>query len=250
MVVRNWKYRFFENTFFYPHFCPLLLRKSMEKAKMADLKLKIAALTVMLTIVVSIMSVSATNKTPLCKYSPYDLNQDGIIDMKDVLIFRCAWLSATGDANFSPRCDFNGDGTIDISDGAALALHWTLSLKANVFIFPRTLCLKSHGNWITCVILIHARINASDIDISSIKLNNTIPVSSDAPVCKFSHCLMVKFSREAVITLIRGSLDSKVSVSCDKTIRVTLTVSGLLSSGLEFTGSDTIRVIHGDTCKP
>ena len=214
---------------------------------MSEMKLKIIALTVILSVVASIVSVSACTKTPPPIYSPYDLNQDGIIDIKDVQIFRLAWLSETGNADYNPRCDFDGDGTIDITDGALLATHMTKSLDAHVTILPRCLNLKSHGNWITCVIWLKARVNASDIDITSIRLNGTIPVSSDAPVVRFTHGLMVKFSREAVSTLIQASLKPQISARCGKMIPVTLTVSGLLVTGPEFTGSDTIRVLHSDT---
>jgi hypothetical protein len=211
---------------------------------MSDLKLKIAASIVVLVVITSALSVFAVSTARACTYSPFDLNQDGIIDTKDVLIFAPAWQAQVGDTNFNLRCDFNQDGVIDISDAALLAIHWTWLLKAHVFIFPRTLNLKSHGNWITGIILLPAKVNASDIETSSIKLNNTIAVSSDAPVHMFHGGLIVKFSREAVIALIRESLDSNVSVNCGKSTHVTVTVSGTLTSGLKFSGSDTIRVIH------
>jgi hypothetical protein len=216
----------------------------MEKAKMSALKLKIIASISILVVMLSTLSVSATGIVRACTYSPFDLNQDRIVDMKDVLIFAASWQATIGEASFNPRCDFNEDGIVDISDAALLAGNLTLSLKAHVFIAPRTLNLKCQGNWITCIILLPAKVNASDFELSSIKLNNTIPISSKAPVDRFSGGLVVKFSREAVITLIHGSLDSEASENCGKSVYVTLTVTGTLMSGVKFSGSDTIRVIH------
>jgi hypothetical protein len=219
---------------------------------MSDLKLKAAASIIVFVVLASALSVFATSTANGCTnrhtYLFCDLNQDGIIDMKDVSILALAWQSRVGCANFNARCDFNGDGIIDIKDASLLAIHWTTLLKAHVLICPHTLNLKSHGNWVTCVILLPAKINASDVDVLSIRLNNIIAVDSEAPICSFHSCLVVKFSREAVITLITGSLDSKVSVDCGETTHVTLTVSGTLSSGLGFLGSDTIRVVQCHRC--
>lgn len=215
---------------------------------MSDLKLKIAASIVMFAVITSALSVSATGIARACTYLPYDLNKDGIIDMKDVAIFASAWQAKTGDANFNPNCDFNKDGIINIKDASLLAIHWTWLLKAHVRITPRTLNLKSHGNWITAVILLPAKVNASDIEVSSIRLNGSITVSPEAPVCRFSDGLVVKFSREEVTALIKASLNSKISVTCEKSTHVTLTVTGTLASGLRFSGSDMIRVIRCHKC--
>jgi len=214
---------------------------------MSDLKLKMLALIVTLSVLSSALSVSAISMACRNTYSPYDLNHDGIINIKDAQILALAWQARPGEANFNPACDFNKDGIINIRDVTFLVLNWTWFLRAHVHIEPHTLNLVSHGRWIIGVILITAKVNISDIDISSIKLNNTIPVSSNAPICRFLNGLIVKFSREAVIALIGQSLGSSVSVNCQKSIYVTLTVRGLLPSGLEFVGSDTIRVIHSST---
>lgn len=219
---------------------------------MSNLKLKAAVSIIGFTVLASALGVFATSTANGCTdqhtYLFCDLNQDGIIDIKDASILALVWQSRVGCANFNARCDFNGDGIIDIKDASLLAIHWTRFLKAQVFIYPQTLNLKSHGNWVTCIILLPARINASGIDISSIRLNGSIAVESEAPVCRFHSCLVVKFSREAVIALISGSLDSKVSLNCEKSTHVTLTASGTLSSGFMFSGSDTIRVVHRYRC--
>jgi hypothetical protein len=209
---------------------------------MLNVKLKIAASIVILAVVVASLSFSATSMA--CTYLPGDVNHDGIVNIKDASILALAWMSVTGDANFNPACDFNGDGIVSIKDATLIGLYWTWFVKAHVYIMPQALNLKSHGNWITCVILLPKAINASDVDVLSIRLNKTIAVDSEAPVCRFSHVLVVKFDRAAVIALIREKLDLKASACCGKRHAVTLTVSGKLSDGLEFFGSDMIRAIH------
>lgn len=215
---------------------------------MSDLKLKTIASIVILTVIMSSLSAFTAGTANACTYSPYDLNHDGIINMKDFSIFAAAWGSTTGDANFNPACDFNKDGKISAMDLHLLGIHWTEILEAHVRIIPHTLNLKSCGNWITCIISLPEGVNASDVEISSITLNNTIAVNSTLPICSSSNHLIVKFRREAVITLIRQTLDSEASVNCGKCTRVTLTISGTMSNGLKFLGSDTIRVIHCNRC--
>jgi hypothetical protein len=215
---------------------------------MSDSKLKVVASIVMFAVITSALSVFATGIANACTYSPYDLNKDGLVDMKDVLILAPAWQSRAGDANFNPCCDFNKDGIINIRDAGLLVIHWTWLLKARVYVMPHTLNLKSHGSWITAVILLPAKVNASDIEFSSIKLNDTIVASHGAHVCKSSNGLAVKFSREEVITLVRQSLNSEISADCEKSTHVTLTVTGTLTSGLRFSGSDMIRVIQCHKC--
>jgi hypothetical protein len=100
--------------------------------------------------------------------------------------------------------------------------------------------LKSKGKWITAYIEFPEGYNVSDIDISSILLNGTIPVDVNAPTAIGDYDgdgvpdLMVKFNRTAVCQLI---LSKGIKLG-----NVTLTVSGKLYDGTEFEGSDTIRV--------
>jgi hypothetical protein len=213
---------------------------------MRDLKLKIVTSIVVLATIVASLSLPTTGRA--CTYMPCDVNRDGLVNMADVEILRLAWGSRIGDINFDPRCDFNEDGIINIKDGALIGIHWTRLLKARVFIFPQTLNLKSRGNWITCIILLPANVKASDVEVSSIRLNNTVAATHVTTLCRFSRGLIVKFSRAEVITLIRENLDSKVSMNCRRSVLVTLTVSGNLTSGLEFSGSDVIRVVHSHQC--
>ncbi len=50
-----------------------------------------------------------------------DVNNDGHVDVVDLLLFSDAFGSATGDANYNPACDFDSDGSVDVIDVLYLA---------------------------------------------------------------------------------------------------------------------------------
>jgi len=114
---------------------------------------------------------------------------------------------------------------------------WT---PAIVNIEPDTLNLKSKGKWITAYIELQEGYNISDINISTILLNGTIPVDLNAPTAIGDYDndgvpdLMVKFNRTAVCEFI---IFKGIKVG-----NVTLKISGKLINGIEFEGCDTIRV--------
>jgi hypothetical protein len=115
--------------------------------------------------------------------------------------------------------------------------NWT---PATVKIEPEILNLKSKGKWITAYIELQEGYDVSNINISSILLNDTIPVDMSAPTAIGDYDndgipdLMVKFNRTTVCQLI---LSRGIMVG-----NVTLSVSGKLQDGIEFEGCDTICV--------
>lgn len=100
---------------------------------------------------------------------------------------------------------------------------------------PNTLNLASHGLWVTGYIEPTAPFAASDIDISSIQLNGTVPVAPEAPTSIGDYNandipdLMVKFSRTAVELAVSQGDD------------VPVTVTGKVD-GHTFSATDYIRV--------
>ena len=104
-------------------------------------------------------------------------------------------------------------------------------------IHPETLNLRSRGRCITVEIRVPEGYRASDIDIGSIWLDNTIPVDSSGPTGVQGQKLIVKFDRALVASFIR----TKIGASTSKFVTVTLTVTGQIS-GASFQSSDTIRV--------
>jgi len=120
----------------------------------------------------------------------------------------------------------------------------TLYLDAEVDLNPDALNLVSKGESITVYIALPRGIDLSNIDVSSILLNKTIPVKPSAPVTIGDYNndgvpdLMVKFDRSQVINYVLAHVPNSA-----RFMAVTLTVTGYLNDGTAFRGSDTIRII-------
>jgi hypothetical protein len=104
-------------------------------------------------------------------------------------------------------------------------------VPATISMNPNTLNLKSKGKWITCRIELPEGYDVNDIDVSTIMLNGVVPAQS-RPIGIGDTGLMVKFSRSAVQALLTPDEETE------------LTVTGALSDGRLFEGTDTIRVIN------
>lgn len=109
------------------------------------------------------------------------------------------------------------------------------TISGDIDIDPDTLNLKSKGRWITAYIELSEGYDVNDINISSIILQNSVPVEFN-PSGVGDHDndgipdLMVKFDRSEVEDILSER-------------EMTLTLTGLLSNGTVFEGSDIIMVI-------
>jgi len=115
-------------------------------------------------------------------------------------------------------------------------------IPATIDIDLDMLNLKSIHQWLTCYIELPEGYNVSDIDVSSIRLNNTISVDFDAPTFIGDYDndtipdLMVKFNRTEVSEYIEYVQDILYG-------NVTLTVSIELFDETQFEGADTLFVL-------
>jgi len=100
-----------------------------------------------------------------------------------------------------------------------------------VRIMPKVLNLRSNGNWIMCTIKLPLPYKIEEIDTNSVLLNERI-AAEKVWVSEGNDTAMAVFERKAVeATLQTGEIQ--------------LLVTGQLTEGQEFEGSDTIRVISG-----
>lgn len=57
-------------------------------------------------------------------FNPYDLNEDGKVDVKDIVIVAAAFGTYPGHPSWNERADVNQDGQVDIRDIALVAAHF------------------------------------------------------------------------------------------------------------------------------
>jgi len=117
----------------------------------------------------------------------------------------------------------------------ALSPSIAFTLSATVDVTPDTINLNMQGRWITAFISLPEGYNVSDIDRSSILLEGQFsPEWSNIE----GNNLMAKFDTALVIPYLWDRLThmgSKASIE--------LTVTGELTNGTPFTGSDTVTIM-------
>ena len=161
----------------------------------------------------------------------WDLDDDGEFD--DAFV---ATPSKTWDAPYSGNISLrvtDDDGATDI-DSTTLTVEEVI--PATIDFDPDTLNNKSEGKWITVYTELPAGYNVTDINASTMMLNETFPAELQPTEVEDYDSdgisdLMVKFDRQAVIDIL--PIGDAVNV----------TVTGKLYDGTPFEGSDTIRVI-------
>ena len=66
---------------------------------------------------------SVTSLTVLgCHFA--DIDNDGDVDVEDIMQVASCWHCGYGDACYDLRCDLDGDDDIDIVDIMLVAVHW------------------------------------------------------------------------------------------------------------------------------
>ena len=162
--------------------------------------------------------------------------------------FSCSDISTEGFiVNQLHSTDLDTDGDIDFIVGmyGVLAVYWNVAplvISTTVGIYPQALNLRSKGRWITAYIELPEGYNVSDIDVSSVRLNETFSADLNAPTqigdydCDGVPDLMVKFNRTELTSYLYNDLETRVD-------SVALTVSGELTDGTPFEGTDLVRTL-------
>jgi len=111
-----------------------------------------------------------------------------------------------------------------------MGAYESTSIQAEVRITPRSINLASKGKWITCYIQLPEDHSVADIDSNSILLNCKIQAES-VQVNEQQQVAIAKFSRSEVQGILNVG-------------DVELTISGQLTDGTIFEGTDVIRVLN------
>ena len=113
--------------------------------------------------------------------------------------------------------------------GELVNIHIPTLGQIELDIDPDTLNLQSKGEWITCYIWLPEGYDVADIDPESILLNGQV-TPDWGRVDETGQMLIVKFNRSEVQDILEVG-------------EVELTISGELTDGTKFEGTDTITVI-------
>jgi Concanavalin A-like lectin/glucanases superfamily len=149
-------------------------------------------------------------------------------------------IGSTMNTNHSPKGVFNGP--IDevriygrALSGGEVAMLFGIPAATAIDFAPDPLYLYSSGKWVTCYMQPPDGYSVGEIDVDSILLENLLPVQHSTIQ---GGTLMVKFDRQDVIAYITQVLG--ITAPDD----VTLMVTGELTDGFSFQGTDTIRVTN------
>jgi hypothetical protein len=147
---------------------------------------------------------------------------------------------SAGEEGVSLNIDADGDGIFErtvIADKELTSEEFALQTGTTIDFEPDVLNLRSSGKLVTVYVELKEGFNVSDIDTSTLKLNDTIPaLSSPITVGDYDEDrildLMVKFDRQQVIEALGSGTQM-------------LTLTGRLSDGRPIAGIDFIRMMDG-----
>jgi hypothetical protein len=189
----------------------------------------------------------------------YERNSDGWL-IKTDSIGNVQWNQTYGGAEFDEMWSVvqTSDGGYAVagytkSFGSGMGDFWLVKiapekLSAIIDIVPDTLNLWSNGKWITCYIELPGGYDVSEVNATTILLNNTIQVEP-CPIAIGDYDedgipdLMVKFDRAEVVSYILANVDL-TKLFEERFMAITLTVTGKLNDDTPFQGNDAIRIIY------
>jgi hypothetical protein len=204
-------------------------------------------------------------------YLETDVNEDGVLDdivividrkMGDYLVTLVPEPDATPTDIYTLEIWFNGTTSLLAEDVQIINIptqpYIVRSCEKEVIPIipsaldfdPDTLNLSSNGAWVTVYIElpIGHGYDLNNINVSTILVNETIPIDSKAPTSIGDHDndsipdLMVKFERSKVISYILSKVNVTELIG-KRFIKITLVITGYLNDGKLFQGSDIIKII-------
>jgi parallel beta-helix repeat protein len=124
------------------------------------------------------------------------------------------------------------------------------TITATVDLDPDTLNLKSKGKWITAYIRLPEDYDPEDIDVSSILLNATVAPVLDTKYDFVTNSgeYLVDYDSDGVmehmVKFDKASITSWIYQSAGMQHEISLTITGELTDGTPFKGTDIILVVH------
>jgi hypothetical protein len=113
------------------------------------------------------------------------------------------------------------------------------TINARIATHPEVLNLMSKSQWFTVSIELPEGHNVSDIDVSSIMLNESIPVGSEPAVIGDYDS---NGNSDLIVCFDRAAISENILSVGTLTGNVTLTVTGQLNNGTQLEGSNVIKV--------
>lgn len=116
------------------------------------------------------------------------------------------------------------------------------TVAAEVFFIPRVLNLKSRGDWVIAIIEMPEKASVRDVDLSSIKINGTIPATGRA-ILIGRRLILIRFNRQELIKFVKEHASAHTGFC----MRITLVITADLRNGSRLQGSDTVFIIRPPT---
>jgi len=137
--------------------------------------------------------------------------------------------------------------TFEVWEFPVKNITFTVFITAAIDINPKTLSIRSKGEWILVHIELPESYSVAEINVLRMMLNNTVPSESEPIAIEdFDNDaildLMVNFNRTAIISYILTNVNT-TKLFEERSMVVALTITGYLNDETPFQGSATITIM-------